>query len=534
MRPAPGLFLSGVLAFGIPVAAQAPSTTSTAIQIAVESVGDTSLRGRLFRFYAGLGWRLVWSGDSTASARAQTLLDILGRAGDDGLRPSDYGVEPGGLIPTAALEDTIRTAQRDVRLSAGFFAYGRDLAGGRVPPQDVDSLWDGRLARRDVSATLVDAVRQDRIAVVLAELRPPQAGYRALQDALARYRVMAQQGGWGALPDGPPLALGDTGAPVVALGQRLSASGDVTGLTSGGSVFDSSLAAGVRHFQDRHGLEADGVVGPATREALNVSVERRIATLALNLERWRWIPRDLGRRYIVVNIPAFALELREAGSTTLTFRAVVGRRDWPTPITNAWLEGVTFHPVWNIPRGIALQEVVPQEAAHPGWLARTHIRVVRLADGREVSPDSVDWRAVSETTFAYRLVQDPGPTNPLGRLRFDVRDPFNVAIHDTPERILFRSPIRVFSHGCVRVEGVRKLAAAVLRGTPGGSLPEIRAALAADSEWTVRLSQPLRVVLMYETAWVGADGVVQFRDDVYGWDDILAAALARSPIWSDP
>lgn len=255
-----------------------------------------------------------------------------------------------------------------------------------------------------------------------------------------------------------------------------------------------------------------------------VSAERA-GQIEANLERWRWLPRDLGPRYIMVDIPAFTLEVTDTGRSAHTARVIVGRPDWPTPITTAPATQIVFHPSWYIPRAIALTEVIPAQIRDSAYLGRAGIRVFPARGGREIDPATVHWRTVTERNYAYRLVQDPGPGNPLGAVRLHVVNAFGVTLHDTPQRDLFSQPVRALSHGCVRVERALELAELLMRDVPAWPPDTIAAVLRAGRERAAVLPEAVPVVLAYWTASVDGDGVLQFRDDLYGWDARLAAAL---------
>jgi murein L,D-transpeptidase YcbB/YkuD len=252
----------------------------------------------------------------------------------------------------------------------------------------------------------------------------------------------------------------------------------------------------------------------------------RARQIEANLERWRWLPRDLGPRYIMVDIPAFTVELTDSGRSAFAARVIVGRPDWPTAITTAPVTQVVFNPSWHIPRAIALAEVIPAQVHDSTYLSRTGIRVFPARGSREIEPTTVDWRKVTERNYAYRLVQDPGPANPLGAVQLHLVNPFGVTLHDTPQRDLFSQPARAFSHGCVRVERALELADLLLRDVPGWAPDSIASVLRAGRERAAVLPQAVPVVLAYWTAWVDDEGVLQFRDDLYGWDSRLASALA--------
>jgi murein L,D-transpeptidase YcbB/YkuD len=281
-------------------------------------------------------------------------------------------------------------------------------------------------------------------------------------------------------------------------------------------VFDSILEQAVGRFQELHGLVPDGVVGRSTLAALNVSARVMADQLAANLARETALPR-LEPRHILVNIPAFTLELAEAGHPRLRLRVIVGRPDWPTPILSSRIEEVVFAPVWSIPRSIALEEILPRAREDPAYFQRTRTRVFEPASrgGREIDPARVDWSRMSPDQFAYQLVQEPGPLNPLGGVKLVFPSPYTVYLHDTPARELFNRTRRTFSHGCVRVEGIARLVGYLL---PDWSPDSIRTALSAGRNRRVRVPDPIPIHLVYRTAWVEADGLVAFRDDVYGLD----------------
>src|SRR5690242_2907924 len=472
------VFLALVIA-ALAVAVPAECVGQGKLQDAVSRVSDSVSRAQLADLYGGWSWRLLWQGDPSATARADTLLAWLDRSGDDGLDPAAYDVA--GLRASRSAGNDATRAAADIQFTLVFLRFGSDLAAGRVSPSLIDSLWDGSSAPPNLVAALSRAIERDDLNGALRNLRPPDFRYAALRGALLRYREIADRGGWPAVPDGPDLQQGDRGPRVAALRTRLELTEGLVPSPESAGVFGTDVTAALRRFQLRMGLTADGVAGPVTRTALNVPVDARITTIEMNLERWRWAPRRLGSRYILVNIPAYLLELHDSG-TTVPFRAIVGRRDWPTPITDAWMDGITFGPEWNVPRAIAVQEVVPLEAAHPGYLRDGGFRVLRVATGAPVDPDSVDWRAVDTAMFPYRLVQRSGPENPLGLIRFDVRDPFNVAVHDTPQRALFNDRVRIFSHGCVRLDRAAVLAAHLL---PEWSLDDVQSAMQGPPGRTV-------------------------------------------------
>jgi murein L,D-transpeptidase YcbB/YkuD len=497
--------------------------------------GGISLGGRSLtawalarRFYADRQNQPAWIAAQDGRSEIRALATALERAAEHGLAPGDY--------PTATLHGLLAApdtqpdslAALDVTATFAFFLFGSELAQGRVVPASVDTMWSAAPRRVDLVAELAAALDSGRVAATIERLAPPQPGAVRLRAARGRYRDIEGRGGWSQVPAGPPLSLGATGIRVEALRHRLAATGDLTAV--GGDVFDAIVQDAVERTQASYGLEMDGVVGPMTLAALNVPVADRIQQLELNLERWRWLPAELGDRYIAVNAAAFTLQVVEAGCTVLVAPVIAGRVDWPTPITSGTLTDVAFNPRWNIPRSIAVREMLPIVRRDPGYLARVGIHVMSDATDQAVELDAaaISWNAVVDSSFGYRLWQESGPENPLGRVRFGVSNRFGVALHDTPNQESFTPRQRGFSHGCVRVAGAQELAAYVLGPTPGwgeNAADSVLGILSQPGERRVPVPQPVPVYLNYWTAWVDDDGAVQFRPDVYGWDSELAAAL---------
>lgn len=518
-----------LLALGVAVA-PAPAVAQEGTRSA--GLRRPAIDSMLAEFYDRRSGRLAWSDAGVISPQSLALFRTLEVSAADGLDPADYAVAAIDSVPRpgAPFGDYRRF---DSVLTAAFLRYGRDVSGGRVKPAAVDSQWQSTPPAVDLVRLLEAAVNSDGVARALHVIPPRQPGYLVLRRALAAYRAIAGNGGWPALADGPSLMAGVRAARVAVVRARLAMEGYAVGADSGADRFDDVLDAAIRKFQRHHGLTPDGVVGAATRVALNVSAAARARQIALNLERWRWLPRGLGERYIMVNSPAFTLDVVEQGRSVLRMRAIVGLPDRPTPIATSRVTDLLFRPVWWVPHTIAADEILPLARRDPDYFTRLGMRVFAdsAAGGRELDPATIDWTAVTESTFAYQMAQEPGPANPLGGVKLVFWTPFNVFIHDSPARPLFSARLRAFSHGCVRVEGAAPLAAYLL---PGWSEDSIHRAMTVGRDRRIRLNAQIPVHLVYFTAWVDDDGVVEFRNDVYGWDERLRRALApvpAMPLW---
>jgi murein L,D-transpeptidase YcbB/YkuD len=346
-----------------------------------------------------------------------------------------------------------------------------------------------------------------------------------LQAALDHYQALAAAGGWPALPAGPQPAPGERDPRVVDLRERLRLSGDFAGLpgTADAWFFDADLQRALTGFQQRHGLPASGETDERTLAALNVPVDNRVRQLKATLTRWHWLPRDLGTRYLWANVPGGSLELIEDGAPLITMRIIAGHPGRPTPSFADSIRQIVVNPSWSVPRTIAVEDLLPSQQEDPGFLPRLRIRVL-AADGREVDPAQIDWRQLNARNFPYRLRQDPGPANSLGRLKFVLNNPWDIFLHDTPSRRLFDLNSRTLSSGCLRLEQPEELANLLLVGAASAAIYIEGAAEAAPTgapttrTRTLTLPAPITVYVVYLTSWVTPEGIVHFRPDVYGRD----------------
>lgn len=535
------------------------TTTAALCLAAIAMAGpDALLRpGTVAQVYAARDRQAIWVAGPELTAQARGLLGWIAAVEADGLDPADYHLpELHGLLAMVARggepvwADAAAAQRAEYLLTDAFLAVGHDLAQGRVDPAVLWKNWSPAAQHADVLARLQGTLTRmpaaragertaaaDSLIADLTACRPAHAEYQALRQVMIDLAGITAVGGWPTVDAGRALHPGDRDQRSPQLRARLMATGALARPTpapaapwqQGGDplLFDEPLAAAVRAFQRSHGLDADGVVGARTLAALNVTAAARAAQVALNLERWRWQPQQLGRRHIRVNIPDYSLAVIADGAPELTMRAIVGRPDRPTPVLSSAVSGLVLNPRWNVPQKLAREDLLPKLAADPGYLAERGIRVFRdwRPGSPEIDPATVDWSTIVPGDLAYKFQQEAGPRNPLGRIKFTFPNEYAVYIHDTDQRGAFAHERRCLSSGCVRVEDPQGLLAALV---PDGSPLDtvLQAALGDDATSALALPARLPVHLMYLTAWIDAGGVLQLRDDCYGYDLELAAALA--------
>ncbi len=481
--------------------------------------------------YQARGMQPFWVDETGAGPRAEEIYRLLLRAEMDGLQADDYGAAVTGTLLTAADGESLATLE--VRLSLGLVQFASDLGEGRSTPHIADPELFLYRDKVDKSGVLLAAETADDLALLLDFYRPQSPRYDRLVSALADYRAMAELGGWQPIPDGPVLKPGMSDPRVRLIRQRLTLWGDLADdadlALAGGDpdLYDDALVAAVVRMQYRHGLAQDGVVGRQTLAAFNVSVEDRIDQMVLNLERRRWMPDDLGRRHVFVNLADFTLKVVDGERTIHDTAVVVGLPYRRTPVFSDRITYLEVNPYWHVPMSIARRDLLPKIQSDPGFLASNNYTLYSdwSASATELDPNTIDWSTVTPQSFGYKLRQGPGDGNALGRFKFMFPNRFSVYLHDTPARSLFQRAQRSFSSGCIRVQDPELLAEILLSDMPDWTLDRINATVVEGSNTVVSLPEPVPVHLSYLTAWVNKDGSVHFRSDIYDRDVELAEAL---------
>ncbi|MET0222401.1 MAG: L,D-transpeptidase family protein [Tardiphaga sp.] len=424
-----------------------------------------------------------------------------------------------GITTAAAQAPAIAPAVKPVTAPAA--APGPNVEAKIDPKPDpkIDSKADAKI---DLKTLTPEA----RSAAILAQFGEPVLDPQSAQrtaDALKRYTDIAAKGGWQPLPVTAKFVAGADGPDVAALRMRLIVTGDLFAGDSSGP-YDDDLTAGVKRYQTRNGLLATGLVGPRTLAALNVPVEKRVQQLEASLQRLQSIGFKFGERYVAVNIPAAFAEAIEGDKVVRRYRVVVGKSEKPSPTVTSQINNVNLNPTWTVPSSISRHEIAAHMRKDPTYLARMHM-VVLDGRGTMLDPAAIDWTEGKVPDVIVR--QEPGEWNALGRLRIDMPNSYAVYMHDTNQKLLFANDFRFDSHGCVRVDNVRDLAAWLLKDTPNWERPQIDQAIATGQRQDVKLVKPVPVAWIYLTAWMSRDQIVQFRDDVYEQDAQLTEASAE-------
>ena len=449
----------------------------------------TALQGDIRSFYEAIGWRPAWTPD-----RVTALGRAIAQADRHGLDPSDF------LDAVGAVSDPTRA---DMRLTVAALSYAKVLAEGQVDPTTVEDLWEMERNRPLLGAGLAQALASNRLADWLHSQAPTDIGYTNLSAGYIRYRDMALNGGWPSFANTGPIRPGDTDRRVPALVARLIAEGDlprdeVAMIDPNGTSYSDVIQGGVRRFQVRHGLVSDGVIGQGTMAALGASAEDRARQIALNLERRRWLQRELSPERIEVNTAAAIMVYWRDGRPVHSNRVVVGTPNNQTPSLERPFASVVANPPWYVPASIARNEILPRGSAY--------------------------LRANNMTIINGTVVQRASPNSALGLVKFELQDSYAIFLHDTPSKAAFRNAYRHRSHGCVRVENAVDFARLLLSPDPA-QLATFDTALDSGNTTRVQTGREISVRLLYWTAFVTGQGAVAFREDVYQRDARLAEAL---------
>ncbi|NDW07187.1 L,D-transpeptidase family protein [Jiella pacifica] len=345
------------------------------------------------------------------------------------------------------------------------------------------------------------------------------------QSAVNAYQGIVASGGWPELPANEKLRIGSESGVVPLLRRRLAIAGDLSASAGASTVFDSYVDAAVKRFQARHGMPADGVVGETTYKALNVPAQLRLNQLITNVARLQeMVAKDLGHRFVVVNIPAASVEAVENGQVVQRHTAIVGKIDRQSPILESKITNLNLNPYWHAPASIVRKDIIPLMRKNPKYLEESNIHIYD-GQGNEIPPETIDWNTEDAVKYLFR--QDPGKNNAMASVKINFPNPHAVYMHDTPQQGLFSNLMRFDSSGCVRVQNVRDLIVWIARDEPGWDRQRIEQVIASRQRQDIDLTAPVPVFFTYVTAWATDPNVVQFRDDIYHRDGSEQLAMSE-------
>ncbi len=483
---------------------------------------DVATAEAIERGYEQLGNLPIWVDGSGYNAKAHQIIEELKRAGDWGLTTADYAVPP---INPATVTNA-KLADAELALTRAAVKYARDAHVGRFDPQRISELIDLMSTPPDPVAVLTGLTSASDPGAFLTSFNPRHPEFEQLRQKYLALRGNQPDSAQARIPEGPRLRKGDISADIALIRQRLRVA---VAAGSDPEVYDDTLQSAVKDFQDRLGYRADGMITPSFRRALNSQLKSappktaQIDKILANMERWRWMPETLGEKHIFDNIPEFMTRVVSDGQIVHQARIVVGKIDTPTPVFSKNMQYVEFHPYWRVPDSIKVKEILPSIArSGSGALARRGLKIG--LNGKELNPSTINFG--SNDIRAFEVYMPPGPGNALGEVKFMFPNHYSVYMHDTPSKELFANSSRAFSHGCLRVQDPRKLAEVIMSEANGWSAEKTKAQFADGNNRQVSLEHQLPVHVAYFTVRVGADGALQYVDDVYGHDRRTINAMA--------
>jgi len=477
-------------------------------------------------YYQAPDARLVWVNETGLDRDSlEQLRTAFARADRFGLDPREYSVADAETL-TSGSQSMESLADAELRISAAALAYATHAQAGRVKPKSINRDFLDMTPDPPKPQVLLSGLAQsgDALADHLESFHPPHPQFKALQKKLLETKSAVRTGSRPKrIPDGPSLGPGTYHPQVATVRERLSVAPPLDAPDGRpDEYYDEALEEAVRAFQESREIRVDGIVGRNTRAALNEgTIPVSVNTILANMERWRWMPRDLGERYVFINVPEFKFQVISADRVIHQERIVAGSPKHPTPVFTDVMETVVFNPYWNVPRSILVNEIMPAARRNLDYIYRNNMEVI-WRGSRTVDPYMVDWEYVDPNKL--RLRQRPGPSNALGRVKFLFPNKHAVYMHDTPSKHLFNRPVRAYSHGCMRVRNPLEFAKLLLRDQ-GWTEGRIQRALAAGNNQHVPLEAKLPVHVSYFTAWVEEDGTLKGYRDIYGHDSSVRVAL---------
>ena len=491
-------------------------------------LGDASIASAnvLPEIYENQNFRPLWAGSDVIVQ----LLDVVRNIKDDGLNPEDYHLKElllyHNAIRAIGNNDPWLSADFDILLTDSFIRLAYHLYFGKVDPTTLNPGWNltRHLKDRNPALIILEIIQAGSIGSTIDSLKPKNPEYLLLKSALAKYRKIQKKGGWSHIPEGDVLRRGDRNPRIALIRKRLALTDEMPAGIDDPEFFDETLERAVKRFQTRQEIDPDGAVDRPTLMELNYPVEWRIDQIRANLERMRWFLHDLPEQFVVADIAGFTISYYDRNRLIWKARAQVGDPFTQTPCFKADIKYMVLNPSWTIPPEIAKREYLPMLRDNPDYLNQAGLKIVDKK-GKPVNPDNINWSRYANRAFPFKFYQQPGPTNPLGRIKFICPNPFYVYLHDTPEKERFSESWRAFSHGCIRVDKPIEFAELLMGNNALWGLEKIKKIVASGKTQTIFLPRKIPVMFLYVTVLAEQNGMIHFRDDLYGRDEAIIKGL---------
>jgi len=497
-------------------------------------------RLNIAQFYQLRAYQPAWVTDHGILPRARAMVDMIRKSEADGFVPEYFHFSTVSLLLKTLEQgqylklpiDPNRLVKLELLLTDAFLSLSYHYETGILAPKQGGIEWYSRQTpSRDPIQILTEAIDTDRVAETLTETLPQTQEYKKLRLALVDYRKIALKGGWKPIPPGKTLTVGQRDWRVPLLRKRLIASHDLSETISppDKKLMNEDLSEALKNFQARHGIKKTGSLNSTTLKALNVSTQKRIRQILMNLERLRWLPHNFGNRYIAVNIADFSLRAIQDNKTILEMPVIVGSLYKQTPIFTGMMNNVVLNPYWYVPKSIIIESILDKIKKDPNYLRTNQFKILRKTGSkgwREVQPEEMNWDKIEDENLDLTLRRDPGPGNPLGQIKFIFSNAFSIYLHDTNEKDLFKKGTRTLSSGCIRLAKPFELFHFVMNSNPKTDPPKwdknrIKEILDKKEQINIPIQKPVPIHMLYQTAWVDENNSLQFREDVYGRDELL-------------
>jgi len=481
---------------------------------------------QLNQFYDQRYHRSIWFEDGNFSRDPEPLIREIKNSYAEGLNPADYHLQyieecvgDGDLFSDQCLD---KRALLDILLTNAYLNLASDYLNGKIDAEIIIDDYNYQPDRLEVQSLLGELLKKEEIDQLLQKHLPKTDNYQNLKKKLAVYRDSEKISDWPQINSGELLAEEAEGQRVTQLINNLSARNYLNpNQIKADDYFDQNVKRAVVRFQLDNGLKTDGVVGNKTLAALNISRDQRIKQIIINMERWRWLPENLGSRYIYVNIADYKLKLYENNQVIMEMKTIVGQEQRSTPVFSDTIKYLVINPYWYVPKSIAVKDKLPLIKKGFNYLKENNFSLFQYTGSNkleEIDPAKIDWSKINEDNFNYLMRQNPGDENALGRIKFMFPNRFSIYLHDTPGKYLFSETERSFSSGCIRIEKPVDLAEYLLSDQEKWNREKIEAEMTKNQEKTVYLKNPIKIYLQYNTAWVDMQGDLNFREDIYNRD----------------